>query len=49
MRLLGIVEKKGLYAKWNEKHTQIRYNLDGREVAVYDLDTNTLYYFEFDT
>lgn len=39
MRFLGVVEGKGLYAKWNEKHTQIRYSLDGKEVAVYDLDS----------
>ena len=42
MRFLGVVNKKGLYAKWNEKHTQIRYCLYGRDIAVYDLDSMRL-------
>ena len=42
MRFLGVINKKGLYAKWNEKHTQIRYCLDGKDIAVYDLDSMRL-------
>ena len=38
MRLIGNVDGKGLYAEWNDTHNQIRYNLDGQEIAVYDMD-----------
>ena len=42
MRLIGVVEGKGLYARWNNQHNQVRYNIDGEDVAVYDMDSMTL-------
>lgn len=42
MKFLGVVEGRGLYAKWNEKHNQIRYCIDGEDVAVYGLKSMTL-------
>ena len=38
MKFLGLIKGQGLYASWNEEHNQIRYNLDGQDIAVYDLD-----------
>lgn len=37
MKFLGIIEGKGLYAEWNDEYKQIRYNLDGEEIAVFDM------------
>lgn len=38
MRYIGTVEGKGLYAKWNNAHNQVRLTLDGENVAVYDIN-----------
>ena len=36
MKFLGAVDEKGLYASWNEEYGQIRFYLDGQEIAVFD-------------
>ena len=38
MRYLGTVNGMGLYAKWNSAHNQIRFDLNGKGIAVYDID-----------
>ncbi len=38
MRYIGNIEGKHLYAKWNDAHNQMWLNLDGEDVAVYDID-----------
>ena len=38
MRYIGVVDGKGIYAKWNKTHNQVRIIIDGKNVAVYDAD-----------
>lgn len=38
MRYIGNIQNRGLYAKWNNEHNQVRFIIDGKNVAVYDMD-----------